>query len=54
MRVVEIARTQEMQDRLLKLNVALIPQTTVEMARHLDEDMRRLRELIELTGIKAE
>jgi tripartite-type tricarboxylate transporter receptor subunit TctC len=53
-KMVEIGRTQEMKDRLLKLNVAIVPQTTAEMASHLDADVKRLRELIELTGIKAE
>jgi hypothetical protein len=43
-----------MKDRLLKLNVAIVPQTTDEMARHREEDTKRVRELVELTGIKAE
>lgn len=53
-KIVEIGRSAEMKERLLKLNVAIVPQSTVEIASHLAEDLKRLRELIELTGIKAE
>ena len=53
-RIIAIGNSAEMKASLLKLNVTIVPQTTAEMAQHLDEDMKRLKELIELTGIKAE
>ena len=53
-RMVEIGRTDDMKQRLLKLNVAIQPQSPAEMAKHLDEDLVRLKELIQATGIKAE
>lgn len=53
-KLVEIAKTPEMQARLLKLNVAITPQSPLEIAKHLDEDLKRIAELIKLTGIKAE
>lgn len=53
-KIVEIGQSTAMKDRLLKLNVAVIPQTTAELTRHLSDDLVRLKELISLTGIKAE
>lgn len=53
-KMLEIGRSQEMKERLLKLNVALVPQTPGEMAAHLAEDIERAAGLVKVTGIKAE
>lgn len=53
-KMLEIGRSAEMKERLLKLNVALVPQTPQEMAAHLAEDITRAADLVKLTGIKAE
>ncbi len=53
-KMVEIGNSADMKERLLKLNVAIQPQTPPEIAKHLDEDIKRIAELIQLTGIKAE
>ncbi|MFM9940012.1 MAG: Bug family tripartite tricarboxylate transporter substrate binding protein [Hyphomicrobiaceae bacterium] len=53
-KMLEIGRSADMQERLLKLNVAMVPQTPAEMAAHLAEDIKRAADLVKLTGIKAE
>ena len=53
-KMLQIGSSPEFKDRLLKLNVALVPQTLQEMAAHLAEDIKRATNLVQLTGIKAE
>lgn len=53
-KMLEIGRSADMQARLLALNVALEPQTTTEIARHLVTDMKQAAELIKLVGLTAE
>ena len=53
-KVNEISRTDEMRQRMLAINVALVPQSTDDIVRHYAEDRERVAGLIKLTGIKAE
>lgn len=53
-KVNEISRTDDMRQRMLAINVALVPQSTEDMVRHYAEDRVRVADLIKLTGVKAE
>ena len=53
-RMVEIARMPDFKAKLLSINVAISPQSTAEMAKHLETDTKLVAELIRLTGLKAE
>jgi tripartite-type tricarboxylate transporter receptor subunit TctC len=53
-KMLEIAGSADMKARLLGLNVACPLQTPEEMGRHLQEDTKRVAELIRLTNLKLE
>lgn len=53
-KMIEIGNTPAMKSLLLSLNVAIKPQTTAEMAKHLTEDSKKMAELIKRIGLKAE
>jgi tripartite-type tricarboxylate transporter receptor subunit TctC len=53
-KMLEIAGSADMKAKLLGLNVACPLQTPEEMGRHLQEDTKRVAELIRLTNLKLE
>ena len=53
-KMLEIAGAPDMKAKLLALNVACPLQTPEEMGRHLQEDTKRVAELIRLTNLKLE
>lgn len=53
-KMIEIGKSQEMRDRLLSINVAVVTQTPEQMAKHLSEDINRVGTLIKQIGLKAE
>ncbi|MBS0241850.1 MAG: tripartite tricarboxylate transporter substrate binding protein [Proteobacteria bacterium] len=53
-KMVEVAKSDEMKSRMLKLNVAMVAQSTSQMSTTLADDITRMKGLIALTGIKAD
>jgi len=53
-KLVEIGNTPEMQERILKVNAVLTPQTLDEVARHLEHEAEITVRAVKSAGIKAE
>ncbi len=53
-KLVEIGKTQDMQDRLAKVSAVLTPQTLPEIAQHLDDDAKVTARVIQAANIKIE
>ncbi|MGE0765377.1 MAG: Bug family tripartite tricarboxylate transporter substrate binding protein [Hyphomicrobiaceae bacterium] len=53
-KLVEIGSTPEMQERILKVNAVLTPQTLDEVAKHLEHEAEITRRAVKSAGIKAE
>jgi len=53
-KLVEIGQTAEMQDRILKANAILMPQTLEEIAKHMEYEAEITIRAVKSAGIKAE
>lgn len=53
-KLMEIGSTPEMQDRILKVNAVLTPQTLEEVAKHLEDEAEITVRAVKSAGIKAE
>jgi tripartite-type tricarboxylate transporter receptor subunit TctC len=53
-KLVEIGKTKDMQDRILKANAVLTPQTLPEVAKHLEDEAQVTIRAVNAAGIKAE